>query len=276
MGFRKLFAGHGFSLLHSGISNPIPLHAHSEYVVGYFLRGRSRCRFRSSGYLDFQPGTIGLLNPGDAHEDLETPHERQYLTINLKKDFFRELAEDFSRSPQTLPLFQVPKLECDSPLKRILEALRDELESQQVGREIVMPSLVTELGIWLLRRFHGPGLASEKLEPYRPLAALRVRKVLEYLSQHCTDGFDLGRIAEASGLSKYHLDRIFKQSTGLTPSRYVTTLRLDKAKHLLTDSSRPIVEIALELGFSDQSHFTNVFKRFTSVTPKAYRLSATQ
>jgi AraC-like DNA-binding protein len=108
------------------------------------------------------------------------------------------------------------------------------------------------------------------------MAVWRVRKALDYLSEHCTDGFDLGRVAEASGLSKYHLDRVFKQSTGLSPSRYMTNLRLDKAKLLLTNSLTPIADVAVELGFSDQSHFTHVFKRFIGVTPKAYRLSSTQ
>jgi len=276
MGFRKLFVGRQFSLAYSGTNLPIPLHAHSEYVVGYYLRGRSRCLFGSSEYLEFRPGTIGLLNPGDAHQDLETPQERQYLTINLKKEFFQELAEDLGHSQQTLPFFPVPKLRSDSPLKRVCEALRDESCSQQVGREIVMTSLVTELGIRLLRRFHAPGYTLKKLNAYPPMAVWRVRKALDYLSEHCTDGFDLGRVAEASGLSKYHLDRVFKQSTGLSPSRYMTNLRLDKAKLLLTNSLTPIADVAVELGFSDQSHFTHVFKRFIGVTPKAYRLSSTQ
>jgi len=274
MGSGKLFAGHQFSLAHVGTDLAIPLHAHNEYVVGYFLRGRSRCRFWSSGYIEFRPGNIGLLNPGDAHEDLQTPRERQYLTVNLKKEFFQELADDLGGSPHLLPCFPVPKLENDSQLKRILDALRDEVDNQQVGREIVMTSLVTELGISFLRRFHGPRVAFERLEPYRPFATWRVRKTLEYLMEHCTDEFNLDRIAQASGLSKYHLDRVFKQSTGLSPSRYVTNLRLDKAKRLLADSTMPIAEIALELGFCDQSHFTHVFKRFTGATPMAYRLSA--
>jgi AraC family transcriptional regulator len=276
MAFRKVFAGRQFSLFYTGTNLPVPLHAHSEYVVGYYLSGRSRCLFRSSESLEFLPGTVGLLNPGDAHQDLESSQERQYLNVNLKKEFFQGLAEDLSCSPQMAPFFPVPKLECDSPLKRIFEALRDESDSQRIGREIVMASLVTELGIWFLRWLHGPGLAFEKLEPRRPLAAWRVRKAVEYLSEHYTEGFDLGRIAESSGLSKYHLDRVFKQSIGMSPCRYVTILRLDKAKNLLTDLSKPIVEIALELGFTDQSHFTNVFKRFTGVTPKTYRLSAAQ
>lgn len=275
MGFRKLFVGRQFSLAYSGTNLPIPLHAHREYVVGYYLRGRSRCLFGSNDYLEFRPGTIGLLNPGDAHQDLETPQERQYLTVNLQKEFFQELAEDLGYSPQTPPFFPIPKLKSDPALTRIFEALRDESRSQQVGREIVMASLVTELGIRLLRRFHGPELPLKKLNAYPPLVVWRVRKALDYLSEHCTDGFDLGRVAEASGLSKYHLDRVFKQSTGLSPSRYMTTLRLDKAKLLLTDSLTPIADIAVELGFSDQSHFTHVFKRFIGVTPKTYRLSST-
>lgn len=271
MGLRTLFSGSQFSLLHRATNLSIPLHTHSEYILSYYMQGGSRCLSRSNGDLEFRAGNIGLLNPGDEHEDLPTQHERQYLMVKLKDEFFEELADDLGGSPQMLPCFRVPKLECDLQLKRILDALRDEADDQEVGREIFMTSLVTELGIWVLRRFCGSGLAFEKLEPHRPLAAWRLRKVLEYLGEHCTDKFDLGRIAAASGLSKYHLDRVFKQAVGLSPHCYLTALRLEKAKHLLSESNRPIAEIALELGFSDQSHFTNVFKRFIGVTPKAYR-----
>ena len=274
MAFRKLFAGRQFALAYSGTHLSIPMHAHSEYVVGYFLEGRSYCRFWSSGCIEFCPGTLGLLNPGDSHEDLETPQDRQCLTVSLKGEFFQELAHDLGFRSETHPYFSVPKLECDAPLKRTFEALRDEIDGRQVGREVMITSLVTELGIQLLRRFHDPGLNLEKFYANRPLAPWRVRKALEYLSEHYSDEFNLGRVAEASGLSKYHLDRVFKYSTGLSPSRYVTNLRLDKAKHLLVSSPRPIADIAVGLGFSDQSHFTHVFKRFIGVTPKAYRRSA--
>ena len=87
-----------------------------------------------------------------------------------------------------------------------------------------------------------------------------------------TQEFSLDRIADAAGLSKYYLERVFKKATGLPPHTYVLMLRIEAAKKLLASSSMPIAEIAMELGFSDQSHFTNAFKRRTGFTPQAYRL----
>jgi AraC family transcriptional regulator len=219
---------------------------------------------------------MGLLNPGDVHEDMETPNERQYLTVSIGTEFFRELINDMGCATRDLPCFLIHRFEYDGRIKGILEALRGEVDSQQIGQCIIVDNLVAELAVCLLRRFGGAEFSTEKVQPRHAVAAWRLRGALEYLGSHWTEKFSLDRVAEASGLSKYYLDRLFKLATGVSPLSYVIALRLDGAKHLLATSTRPITEIALELGFSDQSHFTNVFKRFTGVTPAAYRLSATK
>jgi transcriptional regulator GlxA family with amidase domain len=107
------------------------------------------------------------------------------------------------------------------------------------------------------------------LEPRQ--AHWQICRALEYLQDNYTQEFDLNRVARAVGLSKYYLERVFRRATGLPLQRYMIMLRLESAKKLLECSPKPIADIALELGFFDQSHFTNVFKRFTGVTPRAYR-----
>jgi hypothetical protein len=60
----------------------------------------------------------------------------------------------------------------------------------------------------------------------------------------------------------------------MTPHEYVMRMRIKRARNLLAQSNLPLVEIAARVGFSDQSQFTNNFRKFTSVTPKAYRTAA--
>ena len=76
---------------------------------------------------------------------------------------------------------------------------------------------------------------------------------------------------QVAGLSPNYFLHAFKQSTGKTPHRYLTELRIARACELLQDPHRSIVDISLAVGFSSQSHLTTVFRRFKKTTPAAYR-----
>ncbi len=78
-------------------------------------------------------------------------------------------------------------------------------------------------------------------------------------------------LAAACGLSHYQLLRLIKLATGGTPQNYVMQQRIELARKMLRESELPLSEIALNLGFSSQSHFSNAFKTLTQITPKAYR-----
>jgi AraC family transcriptional regulator len=223
--------------------------------------------------VEFETGNIGLLNSGEVHEDFVLPEHRDYLMVGLKQDFLRELLRDCGSSSQNSPQFSVPKLENDPKISRICEEICAENDSNQLGREAAVRSLVTELAIHVLRRFLASPSGATSSSDIRALR-WQIRNALEYLQDTFTEDFDLDRVAEAANLSKYHLDRVFKRATGLRPHTYVAILRVDRAKVFLAQSSKSIAEIALELGFADQSHFSNVFKQFSGFSPRAYRIAA--
>ncbi|MPN58983.1 HTH-type transcriptional activator Btr [bioreactor metagenome] len=79
----------------------------------------------------------------------------------------------------------------------------------------------------------------------------------------------LNELSELAGLSKYYLLRSFTKQKGISPYRYLETIRIDRAKKLLEKGLLPI-EAALQTGFADQSHFSNFFKKFIGLTPKQY------
>ena len=274
MNFKSLYVDPRFSVTHSVTSSAIPLHGHSEYVVGYYIAGRSQCDIGEKIRLEFRQGDAGLLNPGDAHQDHETKQARDYLNINIKRDFFREIARELGCAAQVDPYFPSPKVKADRQMKRIFEALRAEVDGLEFGREILMQSLVMELAVHLLRKFMP---SSPRLGMYhadQDTARWQIRRALQYLEDNFNQDFSLERTASAAGLSKYYLERVFKKATGLPPHTYALMLRVERAKELLTSSPKPIVDIAIDLGFSHQSHFTNVFRRMTGLTPLSYRRGA--
>lgn len=83
------------------------------------------------------------------------------------------------------------------------------------------------------------------------------------------DSITLDDLSKLAGLSKYYLLRSFTKQKGISPYSYLETIRIGKAKKLLEQGVLP-VDAALQTGFSDQSHFSNFFKKFIGLTPKQY------
>ena len=84
-------------------------------------------------------------------------------------------------------------------------------------------------------------------------------------------GAALVELALDIGVHPVHLARVFRKNFDCTVGEFVRRLRIERACKEIAESSAPISEIALALGFYDQSHFSNTFKRFTGMTPAAYR-----
>ncbi|MEM9978345.1 MAG: helix-turn-helix transcriptional regulator [Cyanobacteria bacterium P01_D01_bin.2] len=81
----------------------------------------------------------------------------------------------------------------------------------------------------------------------------------------------LTEVAGVVPLSPHYFATLFKQSTGETLLQYVTRCRIDRAKKLLAQKPLAIADISQQVGFHDQSYFTKVFRRYSNMTPKAYR-----
>ena len=103
-----------------------------------------------------------------------------------------------------------------------------------------------------------------------------LERVLLYLDTHFIDEITAPELAKIAGLSLPHFNRKFRQLLRLSPMEYVQSLRIQEAQRLLTTSSQSIGEIAANIGFYDQSHFTKRFKAAVGMTPLAYRSKFTR
>jgi len=97
-----------------------------------------------------------------------------------------------------------------------------------------------------------------------------VEKVKEAIRAQPGSDVSLDALSALTGLSKFHLLRVFKREVGVTPHLYQTCLRVHLAKVEL-GRGHDLAQVALGLGFADQAHFTRVFKRYTQVTPGRFR-----
>jgi AraC family transcriptional regulator len=99
----------------------------------------------------------------------------------------------------------------------------------------------------------------------------RLRRVLDYIEANLEGDLNLDLMASIACLSRYHFARAFRQAVGQSPHRYVSARRLDRAKALLMQGDRSLVDIALSLSFSSQANFTRAFKQATGQAPGQFR-----
>jgi AraC-like DNA-binding protein len=104
-----------------------------------------------------------------------------------------------------------------------------------------------------------------------PAQARRVARVLRYVDAHPAADASLATLAALAGLSNFHFARIFHAIVGQTPRRYVIAARLRAAAAALSTTYKPVLEIALDAGFGDLSHFTTTFRRAFGASPGRYR-----
>lgn len=117
-----------------------------------------------------------------------------------------------------------------------------------------------------------PSNVSAEATPNRlgGLSKRKLQQAIHYIHQHLSEEVTLEAIATHLNMSHFYFCRMFKQSTGVTPYQYLLRLRIEHAKQLLLQGDLSIVEIALEVGFANQSHLTHHFKRLVGVTPKQF------
>jgi AraC family transcriptional regulator len=128
---------------------------------------------------------------------------------------------------------------------------------------------------WL--RLRSQSNPETKQEPSNgALQKWRLKRVMAYIDEHIGEAISLSDLAKTAGLSRMYFAARFRVATGLRPHEYILRRRVEWAKDLLTRTDETLVEIALNVGFQTQAHFTTVFKRFAGSTPGRWRSSNRQ
>lgn len=114
-----------------------------------------------------------------------------------------------------------------------------------------------------------PELAPEDYDP--DVSSVLARRAAKYISENCSNGMRLQDAATALGCTDRHLRRVFEEEYGITPVQYLQTCRMLMAKSLLTETSLPILDIAMAAGFGSVRQFNNIFKQRYKMTPLELR-----
>lgn len=103
------------------------------------------------------------------------------------------------------------------------------------------------------------------------LPKARLKRVLEYIDANLGKNITLSDLAGVVNMSLYYFAVLFRQSTGLSPHRYILNQRVERAKELLRDQQLSVLDVSINVGFEHQNNFARAFRRVVGVSPSQFR-----
>ncbi|MEJ8307896.1 helix-turn-helix domain-containing protein [Agrobacterium larrymoorei] len=192
-----------------------------------------------------------------AHLDLHLHHDRlmRYISPIVGSSLARTVSKKPVELKQPGPLISLANL--------VVDELNDSARHPAFAENLV-GSIVT--GLLDLN-----AADDEKAVTSGRLTQAQLNRLSAYFESCGGRRLSVREMADVVGLSESWFATVFKQSTDMTPLQWQLSRRIDRARHLLSDTSVSIADISAQLGFSDQAHLTKVFRSLTGETPAAWR-----
>jgi AraC family transcriptional regulator len=272
---RVLHSEEGFCISHHGYADAaFRVEGFSHNCVSIQLAGRARHTRQVGARQGSATSVAGKVFATSAMTPIawswNSPAEMINVWISPQR-LIHDLAEDGDRGGGSVEL--IDRFCVDDPLlAQIGVALRFQAAEPRPFGRLMLAGLVSTLVAHIGQHHSNRGAATLAAKS-GGLSPAHLKLVLDHIDAHIAEEISLDELAALAGKSACHFLRCFKQSTGISPHRYVTQRRIDHACGLLV-ADLPLVEIALACGFADQSHFGRVFRRERNLTPMAYRRQA--
>lgn len=236
------------------------------HTFSLYLRGGESTWRLDAGRSHGWPGALCLM-PQGASSDWEINDTFEFVHLYVTDD---ELRRQFSETlDRDARLMIVPEATFDDA-PRLAESLQRLAVATHIG-DVLKAEEATTTAISCL--FSDPRYGGARLASLRGGLSPSVRRrLVDYIEGHLGHAITLRELAGVAGLSEFHLQRMFRQSCGVSPYGFILNRRIDRARGMLADGD-PIAEIASACGFSSQSHLTRMFKAVTGATPSSYRRS---
>lgn len=245
----------------SGIVQKFPNHFHEYYVIGFVEGGKRHLWCKGKEY-DVTKGTLLLFNPRDNHFCAPVNGEiLDYRAVNISPEVMRKTVEEIT-GEASLPYFN-QNVVFQSDLTPSVGELYDAIlcGAPRLKKEEAFFFLLEQI----LQEYAAPFDEEIVSEP-----SGQIKTLCAYMEAHYAQNITLNDLLTMTDFGKSYLLRTFTRQVGVSPYRYLQTVRIDRAKKLLQQGVPPI-EAAGMTGFADQSHFSNFFKEFIGLTPKQYQ-----
>lgn len=236
------------------------LHSHTHYEI-YFLKNGTRSFFLSNALFCLEAPIIIVIPPHTLHKTEGGPFER--YNVNVSENYLDKFQKEVLCT-KSLQIIKPSKKEMESFLS-LLEEMNE--AGKHKYSEYILHSLFSYAIVMLhkLQNVTSPKIVSENSIPTTLL------KIIDYLQEHYAEKQTLDGLSERFFLSKGALMYMFKKHMDCSVIDFLLSLRLSKAKELLTNTKKSIEEIAEECGFSSANYFGLIFKRKEMLSPIQYR-----
>ena len=233
---------------------------HENLELLYFQGGEGSVFYDGADY-SVSKGNIVVVNAYAIHQ-VVFEGEVPVFCLIIDRKFCQYCGVD----PMGL-LFR-PLIRDDAQLTALFRQMMDAYEAreEQFGNP-AFKCAVLELLLHLCRRYSSPRLEDVSKSP----ALDRMRRAIGYMKSNFARKITCDDIAASAGLSQYHFQREFKRITGKTPNHYLNAIRCVHARRLLEGGRHSVKEAAFLSGFTNLSHFSNVFRRYIGVLPSQIR-----
>jgi AraC-like DNA-binding protein len=239
-----------------------PPHTHETYVIGTVTAGL-HCYMHNGRMVRTGPGQFCFINPGEVHDGAPIGAGYSYRMIYPTTEFLEAIMREATGRSDGPPRFVAPEVR-DPELAREFAAAHQGLEdeAQPLAADEALAGVLVKAVV--RHASAAPGLRRAGQE------SAAVARARDYLDANLDQAVDLMTLARVAGLSGYHLIRVFRKATGLSPHAWLVDRRVHLAAHRIR-LGEPLSAVASRCGFSDQSHLTRLFKARLGVTPGQYR-----
>lgn len=245
----------------SGIVQKFPNHFHDYYVIGFVEGGKRHLWCKGQEY-DLAQGDLILFNPRDNHFCAPINGDvLDYRAVNINPDIMQNAVREIT-GKEFMPYF-TKNVIYQSDITQSLGDLYDAVLADA-------PKLEKEEAFFFLLRQVLQECAASFAEAEISEPDEQIKALCSYMESHFSENISLDDLLTMTSFGKSYLLRSFTRQVGVSPYRYLQTVRIDRAKRFLEQGIAP-VEVASMAGFTDQSHFTRFFKDFIGLTPKQYQ-----
>jgi AraC-like DNA-binding protein len=243
-------------------------HTHETFAIGITEVGAQEFTYQRRRRLIMPEGSIAVVNPGEVHTSRAADSEGwSYRMLYPDATYLQRAISEISGRQRDVPFFPAPVI-FDRELAQRIRNLHLALEDQTTTLLERESRLLWTLALLVIRHADTrPAVREARPEP------VSIHKAREHLDQHYAENVSLETLASVANLSVFHLLRTFGDMVGLPPHAYLIQRRVDRAKRLLLEGM-PAAEVAMQVGFVDQSHLGKHFKRIVGVTPGRYQHSS--
>ena len=213
-----------------------------------------------------QPQDICITPNGTAFQ-ARWQDTAESIVIKFDNDWLDSIAEQvFLSNSYQLTLQRCRK---DELVYHLVLTLRNEVATNYSSGRLYYDSMLNTLGVHLVSKY------SDRAQQFNlkkeGLSKTQLNTAISYIRDNYHRKLKLAEMAEATGLSEFYFDRMFKKSTGITPHQYLIGHRINCAKQMLSRENSTVTEIAGKCGFGTPSYFVKLFREVVGVTPKVYR-----